>query len=153
MRERLPLRELGAALPAAFVPLEWPLRLPQVGLEDFVVRALEAPLDGRTLLPLPRLPLLCAPLVELLAPLLVRCEPLFVPCAPLLTDRAPLFEPLPLCVPFPLCLALAPAVGFELQRAPAVDREPVAGRELDGRADALRLSELARRAGRLLAVD
>jgi len=144
------LRELVTGLPPAFAPLEWPLRTPHEGLEDFVVRALEAPFDERTLLPLPRLPLPCAPLVDLRAPLPAPCEPLAVPW---LAARAPLLEPLPLCVPFPLCLALALALVFGLQRAPAVEREPVAGRAPDGLADALRLSELTRRAGRLPADD
>jgi hypothetical protein len=95
-------------------------------------------------------------------------------------DRTPLLEPLPACfeigplAPFaPFCFGFTPFAAFGFQRVVAEDREPAAGRALDGLvdagledagradvgradvglADAGRTSAPVRRAGRLAADD
>ena len=40
-------REVALLLAVVLAPLVWPLRRPHAGAEDFVVRVLEEPLDGR----------------------------------------------------------------------------------------------------------
>ncbi len=59
-------REVALVLAVALALVEWPLRRPHAGAEDFVVRVADEPLDERVALPLGRKPFfepvpLCAP--------------------------------------------------------------------------------------------